>query len=146
MVSDLMADETCLALARVLGARNEGFIQMTLVSADPMHDASHFEQLAEVSGRPVLFNVVQPRDSHPYVHRGHNPVAGECRQRGLPVYGQAVTTDAGLTFTFVDWNLFDDARRGAKRPPARTEERKAKLGDPARRERSARPRAAHHHR
>src|SRR5258706_16383711 len=29
MVTDLMADETALAFARVLGERNEGFIQMT---------------------------------------------------------------------------------------------------------------------
>ena len=32
MVSDLMTDDTCYALARVLGRRNEGFMQMTLVS------------------------------------------------------------------------------------------------------------------
>src|SRR5260370_21685069 len=69
MVSDLMSDDTCLALARVLGRRNEGFIQMTLVSVDPKHDAEHFEKLAELSGLPVLFNVVPPLDALPHVHR-----------------------------------------------------------------------------
>ena len=134
MVSDLMADETCLALARVLGRRNEGFIQMTLVSADPMHDLNHFEQLAEQSGRPVLYNVVQPRDSHPYVHRGQIQWLESCRQRGLPVYGQAVTSDTGMAFTFVDWNLFDECQAWCDATTGSTAERKAKLGDPARRE------------
>jgi hypothetical protein len=32
-----------------------------------------------------------------------------CRRRSLRIYGQAVTTDAGFTFTFEDWNLFDDS-------------------------------------
>jgi len=134
MVSDLMADETCLALARVLGRRNEAFIQMTLVSADPMHDLNHFEQLAEVSGRPILYNVVQPRDSHPYVHRGQIEWLERCRQRGLRVYGQAVTSDTGMAFTFVDWNLFDECQAWCDATTGTADERKTKLADPARRE------------
>src|SRR5271163_4620588 len=71
MVSDLMSDDTCYALARVLGRRNEGFVQMTLASGDPVKDSEHFEKLAEISGRPILFNVVQPRDSLPFIHRNN---------------------------------------------------------------------------
>lgn len=134
MVSDLMADETCLALARVLGRRNEGFMQMTLVSADPMHDLNHFEQLAELSGRPVLYNVVQPRDSHPQIHRGQIQWLESCRQRGLRVYGQAVTSDTGMMFTFVDWNLFDESQPWCDATTGSGAERKAKLADPSRRE------------
>ena len=134
MVSDLMADETCLALARVLARRNEGFVQMTLVSADPMHDIRHFEQLAQVSGRPVLFNVVQPRDSHPYVHRSAIEWLESCRKRGIPVYGQAVTSDTGMAFTFVDWNLFDDSAAWCEATTGTTEERAQKLADPERRD------------
>ena len=134
MVSDLMADSTCLALAGVLGRRNEGFIQMTLVSADPAHDINHFEQLAQISGRPVLFNVVQPRDSLPFIHRGQIEWLDSCRKRGIPVYGQAVTTDTNMTFTFVDWNLFDDSEPWCEATTGTREERLGKLGDPARRE------------
>src|SRR5216683_605094 len=134
MVSDLMTDETCLALAQVLGRRNEGFMQMTLVSADPMHDLNHFEQLAEVSGRPILYNVVQPRDSHPYVHRGQIEWLENCRKRGLRVYGQAVTSDTGMMFTFVDWNLFDECQAWCDATTGTGDERKAKLADPGRRE------------
>jgi len=134
MVSDLMSDDTCLALARVLGRRNEGFIQMTLASGDPQHDLRHFEQLAEISGRPVLFNVVQPRDSMPFVHRGNIAWLESCRQRGLRVYGQAVTADTGMAFTFENWNLFDECQAWCEATTGTPEERKQKLADPARRE------------
>jgi N-acyl-D-amino-acid deacylase len=134
MVSDVMADDTCLAMARVLARRNEGFIQMTLVSSDPMHDINHFEQLATVSGRPVLYNVVQPRDTRPFVHRMTIEWLERCRQRGIPVYGQAVTSDTGMAFTFVDWNLFDECQAWCDATTGTREERKQKLADPARRE------------
>ncbi len=133
MVSDLMSDDTCLALARVLGRRNEGFIQMTLVSGDPKHDAEHFEKLAELSGRPVLFNVVQPRDSLPHVHRQTIAWLERCRANGLRVYGQGVTVDTGMAFTFVDWNLFDDAAPWCEATTGTAQERLKKLGDPVRR-------------
>ncbi len=134
MVSDLMTDDTCYALARVLGRRNEGFMQMTLVSADPSKDPAHFEKLADISGRPILFNVVQPRDSMPFIHRGTIAWLDSCRQRGLRVYGQGVTSDTNMTFTFTDWNLFDECQAWCDATTGTTEERKAKLGDPARRE------------
>ena len=134
MVSDLMADETCLALARVLARRNEGFVQMTLVSTDPMHDMNHFEQLAQISGRPVLYNVVQPRDSRPMVHRQTIEWLESCRNRGIPVYGQAVTVDTGMAFTFIDWNLFDECQAWCDATTGTREDRVNKLGDPSRRE------------
>ena len=134
MVSDLMSDDTCYALARVLGRRNEGFIQMTLASGDTAHDLEHFEKLAEFSGRPVLFNVVQPRDGMPFVHRGNIAWLEACRNRGLRVYGQAVTSDTNMTFTFVDWNLFDEVQEWCDATTGTTEERLAKLSDPKIRE------------
>jgi N-acyl-D-amino-acid deacylase len=134
MVSDLMSDNTCLALARVLGRRNEGFMQMTLVTNDSAHDFAHYEKLAEVSGRPILYNVVQPRDNLPFVHRTLISWLDSCRNRGLRVYGQAVTADTGMAFTFVDWNLFDECQAWCDATTGTPAERKAKLGDPARRE------------
>ena len=131
MVSDLMSDDTCFALARVLGRRNEGFMQMTLVSANPMQDPMHFEKLAELSGRPVLYNVVQPRDGHPFIHRGTVAWLKECQRKGLRVYGQGVTTDTNMTFTFIDWNLFDEVQQWCEATTGTTAERLAKLSDPA---------------
>ncbi len=134
MVSDVMSDDTCLALARVLGRRNEGFIQMTLSTSDPQHDLNHFETLAQLSGRPVLYNVVQPRDNLPFVHRNTIAWLESCRQRGLRVYGQAVTADTGMAFTFENWNLFDECQAWCDATTGTIAERKAKLGDPSRRE------------
>lgn len=134
MVTDVMHAETCFALAEVLGERNEGFVQMTLVSGDPKADATHFEQLAEISGRPILYNVVQAYDDRPNVHRNALRWLKRCRERGLTVYGQGLTTDAGFTFSFEDWNMFDDSDTWREATVGTTEERLAKLADPARRQ------------
>jgi N-acyl-D-aspartate/D-glutamate deacylase len=50
------------------------------------------------------------------------------------VYGQGVTTDAGFTFTFEDWNLYDDAEAWCEATTGSHDERRRKLADPARRQ------------
>jgi N-acyl-D-aspartate/D-glutamate deacylase len=132
MVSDVMRDETCLQLAQVLAERNEGFIQMTLAKADGT-TLDHIAQLAEVSGRPVLWNVVLAFDRNPDIHRGQLDWLRRVHERGLPVYGQGVTTDAGFTFSFDEWNLFDEVEAWCEATTGTVEERLRKLSDPARR-------------
>jgi N-acyl-D-aspartate/D-glutamate deacylase len=134
MVTDVMHDETCRALAEVLGERNEGFMQMTFVSGDPKADAALYEELAIISGRPILYNVVQAYDSRPNVHRNALAWLERCRDRGIRVYGQGLTTDAGFTFSFEDWNMFDDAEPWRDATTGTIEEKLAKLADPARRQ------------
>ena len=143
MVTDMMADETSLALARVLRQRNEGFIQMNLVTGDRKHDRAHYEQVAEVSGRPLLFNAVIAVNSDPEMHRGILRWLRSCHERGLRVYGQGVTTDAGMNFTFADWNLFDDVAAWCEATTGSIEDRLMKLSDLERRSvlRKAKPRA-----
>ena len=133
MVTDVMHDETALQLAAVLAERNQGFVQMALATADGAHDFAHLEALAEVSGRPLLYNVVQSFVRLPEAHRGQLAWLDSCRQRGLRVYGQGVTTTAAFTFTFEDWNLFDDSPAWMEATVGTPAERKAKLADPARR-------------
>jgi N-acyl-D-amino-acid deacylase len=135
MVTDVMHDETALHFAEVLAERNHGFMQMTLATADGAHDFLHLEQLAEVSGRPVLYNVVQSFVRHPEAHRAQIAWLDSCRQRGVRVYGQGVTTTAAFTFTFEDWNLFDDDPAWLDATIGSVAERKQKLADPARRPR-----------
>ena len=73
MVTDLMADETAIALASVLGERNEGFIQMTYIpdaaskyeGNDQNHSEKHFEDLAMSAGRPILYNAIVVNDAYP---------------------------------------------------------------------------------
>ncbi len=134
MVTDVMHDDTCRALARVLGKRNEGFIQMLLISGDNSRDRLFFEELAELSGRPVLMNVVQAIDHRPDMHRNTLNWLKSCYQRGIRVVGQGLTTDAGYSFSFKDWNLFDDVDAWCEATTGTFEERLHKLGDPERRE------------
>jgi len=132
MVTDVMHDETCLQLAQVLAERNEGFIQMTLAKADGT-TLDHIAQLAEVSGRPVLWNVVLAFDRNPDIHRGQLDWLRRVHERGLPVYGQGVTTDAGFTFSFDEWNLFDEVESWCEATTGTVAERLRKLSDPGRR-------------
>jgi len=135
MVTDVMHDETARRLAGVLAARNHGFMQMALATADGAHDFAHIEELSELSGRPILYNVVQSFVRHPEAHRALIAWLDSCRQRGVRVYGQGVTTTAAFTFTFEDWNLFDDDAAWLDATIGTPAERKAKLADPARRPR-----------
>ena len=134
MATDVMHDDTCRAFARVLGLRNEGFMQMLLVSGDNQADRAFYEEMAELSGRPVLMNVVQAFDHRPEIHRRVLAWLESCRERGIRVIGQGLTTDAGFNFTFEDWNLFDDSEPWCEATTGSREERKAKLADPARRQ------------
>ncbi len=133
MPTDVMHDETCREFARVLGARNEGFMQMLLVSGDNRRDQAFYEEMAEISGRPMIMNVVQAFDHRPEIHRRVLDWLRSCRERGIRVVGQGLTTDAGFAFTFVDWNLFDDSEAWREATTGSRAERKAKLADPARR-------------
>ena len=136
MVTDVMHDETCLVLGRVLRDRNDGFIQLTMAgsASDPAESSRHYEVLAAESGRPILYNVLQPFDSMPDLHRNRIKWIEDCQARGLKIYGQAVTTDAGFTFTFEDWNLFDESDAWCEATTGTTAERLAKLADPGRRQ------------
>ena len=78
--------------------------------------------------------MVQAYDDRPHIHRNALQWLERCRQRGIRVYGQGQTTDAGYTFTFEDWNMFDDAECWREATTGTLEERLFKLGDPARRE------------
>jgi N-acyl-D-amino-acid deacylase len=135
MVTDVMHDATALELAEVLAERNQGFMQMALATADGAHDFAHIEDLARVSGRPLLYNVVQSFVHFPEAHRALIAWLDSCRQRGVRVYGQGVTTTAAFTFTFEDWNLFDDDAAWVEATVGTPAERRAKLADPARRAR-----------
>ncbi|NNL85426.1 MAG: amidohydrolase family protein [Myxococcales bacterium] len=134
MVTDVMHDETCFMLAQVLGDRNEGFIQMLYVAGDPDMENKFFEEVAAISRRPILFNVVQAFDARPHIHRRQLDWLDRCHKRGLRIYGQGLTTDAGYSFSFDEWNMFDDVECWRDATLGSKEERLAKLADPARRE------------
>ena len=133
MPTDVMHDETCREFAKVLAERNDGFMQMLLVSGDNTRDRLFYEEMATLSGRPMIMNVVQAFDDRPHIHRKLLEWLKSCRERGIRVVGQGLTTDAGFTFTFENWNLFDDQQDWCEATTGTHAERLAKLADPARR-------------
>lgn len=134
MPTDVMHDDTCRELAKVLRRRNEGVMQMLMISGDNARDQCFHEEMAEISGRPMIMNVVQAFDHRPNIHRRVLAWLRSCRERGVRVIGQGVTTDAGFTFTFENWNMFDDAAPWREATTGSLAERKAKLADPSRRQ------------
>ncbi|MCC6436493.1 MAG: amidohydrolase family protein [Acidimicrobiales bacterium] len=133
MPTDMMNDETCRVFARVLAERNQGVQQMTLTTDDVKHDMALLEELASLAGRPMLHNVIQAFADRPHIHRRGIEWLERCRERGIPVYGQGVTSDAGFTYTLEDWNLYDDSETWMEATTGSVEERLHKLADPARR-------------
>ena len=134
MPTDMMTDETCRVFARVLAERNQGVQQMTLTTDDVKHDMAILEEIAALSGRPMLHNVIQAFADRPHIHRRGIEWLERCRERGIPVYGQGVTSDAGFTYTLEDWNLYDDSETWMEATTGTVEERLYKLADPARRQ------------
>lgn len=132
--TDLMSKDTALALAEVMGRRNKGFMQTTMFSNDPEADFRHLEEVAEVSGRPVLWNAVSVDGAQPEGHRFLLDWFDRCRERGLPVYAQGVTTDVSLKFTLAMWNMWDAHDAWRKVLVGDVEQRMANLTAPGVRE------------
>jgi N-acyl-D-aspartate/D-glutamate deacylase len=146
MVTDIMDEENILFFGRLLAERNEGFIQITyapdfqgdgdleegLRKLQKRLEAFH-ETLAEVSDRPLLFNAVAVNDKFPERHRRLLKWLERCRERGLKIYGQSATVEAGFAFTFADWNLWEDVPAWKEATLGNFEARLQKLSDPERR-------------
>ena len=107
MVTDTMADEDMLALGEVLAKRSHGFIQLTQASEDFKADMAFYDKLAEVSGRPILFNATAVRDDRPSLHRRIVRWIEETNKKGRHIYNQTATMRQGFYFNFGEWNLFD---------------------------------------
>src|SRR2546425_3606572 len=107
MVTDTMADEDVLAFAEVLAKRKEGFIQLTQASPDFKADMAFYDRLADVSGRPILFNATAVRDDRPRLHRRTMRWIEETNKKGRTIYNQTAVMRQGLIFTYGDMNLFD---------------------------------------
>ena len=134
MVTDVMGDETCRNLARELGRRNSGFMQLSMATDDPFRDLQEIEKLADLSRRPLLYQALVSFDREPQIHRFLMAWFDQCHAKGLRVYPQAHTNTTSFTFTLADWNLFDDSDAWREATLGTVRERLAKLSDPARRE------------
>jgi N-acyl-D-amino-acid deacylase len=130
MVTDTMADADILALAEVLGERDEGFIQMTQAAGDIKADLAFLENLAGVAQRPILYNVVVPARKDPEVHRRPLRWIERCREKGLPMFAQCATVRAGFVFTLEHWNLYDASPAWRAVTTGTKDEKIEKMQDP----------------
>ena len=133
MVTDTMCDEDIFNLARVLRDRDEGFMEITQATdpADNRADLAFVKQLAGVAKRPILFQAVTPTRKNPEIHRRILRWIEECRGEGLPIFGQGASVRSGFAFTLEHWNLYDMYPGWCALTTGTTEEKIAKLKDPA---------------
>ncbi len=139
MVTDTMAEEDLYIFAEVLGKRGEGFIQLTGDGGKGKAEARRVqERIAEISGRPVIYNVLALGvDQHGQATGDHNEVMqwmDDANARGRRIFGQAVTVPLGYQFTMEDWNLFDTSPIWREATVGTLTEKAAKLRDPERRQ------------
>jgi len=134
MVTDTMCDEDILALAEVLAARNEGFIQITQATGKIKRDLEFVERLAAVSGRPVIHNAIAPTRRNPDPHRKSLEWLRKCWADGLQVYGQCATVRSGFVFSLEDWNLYDFSKGWRALTTGTHDEKLAKMANPELRE------------
>ena len=139
MVTDTMAEEDLYIFAEVLGKRGEGFIQLTGDGGKGKAEARRIqERIAEISGRPVIYNVLALGvDQHGQATGDHNEVMqwmDDANARGRRIFGQGVTVPLGYQFTLEDWNLFDTSPIWREATVGTAAEKAAKLRDPERRQ------------
>ena len=139
MPTDIMPDETLLEFSELLGDRAEGFIQiLNATNGEPLQsksdtDIKFVEELARRSGRPILYNALIAMDhaGAENLHTDSLKWIDSCFERGLRVFGQAVSVRAPFQFTLEHWNLYDSSPAWNHATQGTAEERMVKLADPA---------------
>lgn len=126
MPTDIMWPQTRLALAEALARQGRGFMQ---VSGTQITE-EEYENLVEVSGRPLIWNAVIANSRSGGLYKRKIEWLRRCQERGIPIYGQAMTTDVPVPFSFLYGGV-------STRPPVATifeaetvEEKIAMLNDP----------------
>jgi N-acyl-D-aspartate/D-glutamate deacylase len=130
MPSDVMWPETHEVLARVLGERGEGFIELS--AAGMSHE--HWERIAELSGAPVIYQAMPASGLMIEMHDQLIAWFDECRERGLRIYGQGITQNPPLVFTFDYWDLWGPVWEEFTGPDVDDATKLANMADPAVRE------------
>ena len=124
MPTDIMWPQTRRKLAEVLGERNTGFMQASGIPDDEV------EQLVEISGRPFIWQAVVANALTGY-YKSRLTWLRSCRERGLPVYGQAMTVDAPIHFALNNDAVLDRSPLGRVHRAGSSDEKLAILADAA---------------
>ena len=128
MITNTMQKSDLMELAGVLREQGRGFIQCIGASRELT------EEMAEVSGRPVIYNVLAAlTDQHgtPMMdYRDSIRWLEDCNNRGLRVHAQSMSVENDYQYTLEDWNLFDTHDVWREVLMGTPEERIKKLSDP----------------
>lgn len=106
MPTDTMNREDILALAEVLRERGEGSIQ-ALVDTPGARFGELALDVARVSGRPVLHNVILVNDFLPTYHEEILALVERAHAEGLEIYTQTLTTRGWNEFKPLDWDIWN---------------------------------------
>jgi N-acyl-D-aspartate/D-glutamate deacylase len=132
-LTDTLHFDEVLLFAEVLRERRMGFIQILCP------DLEKVEKLAEVSGRPIIYNVLAAsRDQHGMSTNAHRDTIDwlkRCNDRGLRLFASAITSEVGHTFSLDNWNFFDGIDSWREALIGTVADKQRKLADPTRRQR-----------
>ncbi len=127
MPSDVMHPETHLVLAEVLKRRGEGFIEMSAAG----YPREHWEKIAEVSGAPIIYQALPASGVMLEMHENLLAWFRDCNERGLRIYGQGITQNPPLVFTFDYWDLWGEVWPEFTGPDVPKDVKLANMQDPA---------------
>jgi len=130
MPSDVMWPETHEVLAKVLGERGDGFIELSAAGLP----REHWEKIAELSGAPVIYQAMPASGVMLEMHADMMQWFDACREKGLRIYGQGITQNPPLVFTFDYWDLWGAVWDEFTGPNLDKATRLANMQDPAIRE------------
>jgi N-acyl-D-amino-acid deacylase len=108
MPTDSMNVEDAYYLAEVLRERDEGVIQV-LCELPGVCNRHVAEELARVSGRPVLHNVISVLNGRPSNHTSVLAWLDECEMKGLNIYSQTLAFRVWSEFNAIDQNSWQQA-------------------------------------
>jgi N-acyl-D-aspartate/D-glutamate deacylase len=88
------------------------------------------EELARISGRPIIFNVVLPLQDRPDVHRELLQWLEHCNNHGMRMIGQGVTVRVPAVMTLYNWSFYDTGPAWREALIGTINEKIEKLGNP----------------
>ncbi|HEY2658330.1 MAG TPA: amidohydrolase family protein [Caulobacteraceae bacterium] len=106
MPSDIMNPDDIYALAEVLRDRGEGSVQ-ALVDTPGARFGEVALQVARISGRPVLHNVILVNDYLPTYHEEILEMLDKAAAEGLQLYSMTLTTRGWNEFKPLDWDIWN---------------------------------------
>ena len=128
MITDIMAPDDLIAFAHVLREKRRGFIQVL------GGDFELFEKVAEISGRPVIWNTLEfAHDQHGNTYGSYQDILRWLEKgnaQGLRLFGHAVTCPIDIQFSLEDWDLFDSYPIWREVTMGSVPERMSKMRDP----------------